>query len=53
MDIKKAVAICKEMQKWGRAEGVYSPDSSSAKPMPYSPREFGEAIDVLIKEAEK
>lgn len=41
----RAITILKEMNLWRRGEGKYD----GVKPMPYSPEEFGEAIDFAIK----
>lgn len=48
MTAQKAIEICKEMQKWRRGEEEYSEPNT----MPYTPTEFGEAIDELINIAE-
>ena len=44
MSIKEAIEICEEMQKWRRGEDGYDEPGH----IPYSPKEFGEAIDELI-----
>lgn len=46
MTLGEAVEVCKEMQKWRRSEPPY--DGDTPAPMPYTPQEFGEAIDQLI-----
>lgn len=49
MQINRAIMICKEMQKWRRGEAPYDgEDPETHKTMPFSPQEFGEAIDSLI-----
>ena len=54
MLINEAIKVCKEMQKWRRGEYPYDgEDSETHKVMPYSPKEFGEAIDKLIRFAEQ
>lgn len=51
--LEESTKICREMQKWRRGEGDYSEvNPSKYKPMPYSPKEFGDAIDKLILFAE-
>ena len=46
MLINEAINICKEMQKWRRGEYPYDgEDPETHQVMPYSPKEFGEAID--------
>lgn len=49
MQINKAIIVCKEMQKWRRGEVPYDGENPEThKAMPFSPQEFGEAIDSLI-----
>ena len=43
MDKKEAIKILHEMQKWRRKRNGVGFD-----PMPYSPKEFGEAIDFAM-----
>lgn len=50
MELKQAIEICKEMQKWRRGEGIY--DGETPAPMPFTPETFGIAIDKLIEHAE-
>lgn len=50
MELKQAIEICTEMQKWRRGEDKY--DGETPVPMPFSPTEFGEAIDTLIEKAQ-
>lgn len=50
MKLKQAIEICTEMQKWRRGEDKY--DGETPVPMPFSPTEFGEAIDTLIEKAQ-
>lgn len=49
MTKSEAISICKEMQKWRRSEYPYDGDIPK---MPYSQKNFGEAIDILINIAE-
>lgn len=54
MDIKESINICKEMQKWRRGERPYDGTTPKThRPMPYSPAEWGVAVDSLIKFAEE
>ena len=54
MDIKKAIVICKEMQKWRREKPPYNGETPEKhRPMPYTAREYGIALDCLIKFAEE
>ena len=54
MKTEKALEILKEMQKWRRDEPPYDGENPQEhRQMPYSPEEFGEAIDVAIFEIEK
>lgn len=51
MDNKKAITILSEMQKWRRAEPPYDYDGEDPhkyRGIPYTPKEFGEAIDHAI-----
>lgn len=48
MTIDKAKNILQEMQKWRRGEKPY--DGDAPEEMPYSPKEFGKAIDVAIEQ---
>jgi len=50
MTIRYAITILREMQRWRRGEGPYDKDEPTT--MPYSPKEFGEAIDVAIERME-
>lgn len=50
MTLKEAIKICKEMQKWRRAEPPY--DFATPNLMPYTAKEYGEALDILIEHAE-
>jgi hypothetical protein len=45
MDKELAIEILVEMQKWRRGKEPYDP--SGAK-MPFSPKEYGEALDLAI-----
>ena len=47
MTNQQALAILCEMQKWRRALPPY--DGEEPKRMPYTPQEFGEAIDIAIE----
>lgn len=51
MTLKEAIKICKEMQKWRRAEPPY--DFVTPNLMPYTAKEYGEALDKLIEYAEE
>jgi len=51
MTTEKAINILREMQLWRRGQGVYDTDEPTR--MPYSPAEFGEAIDVAIAVLDK
>ena len=54
MLINEAIKVCKEMQMWRRGEYPYDgEDPKTHQIMPYSPKEFGEAIDKLIRFAEQ
>lgn len=54
MLINEAIKVCKEMQKWRRGESPYDgEDPKMYRFMPYSPKEFGEAIDKLIRFTEQ
>jgi hypothetical protein len=54
MLINEAIKVCKEMQKWRRGEYPYDgEDPETHQTMPYNPKEFGEAIDKLIRFAEQ
>lgn len=48
MDSKEAVKIIHEMQKWRRRRNGVGFD-----PMPYSPKEYGRALDVAIRALRK
>ncbi len=49
MTIKDAISICEEMQKWRRERPPYDGDTPEThRPMPYSAKEYGEALDGLI-----
>lgn len=53
MSLEKCINVVKEMQKWRRGESPYDGITpEDYKPMPYSPKEFGDAIDSLIRFAE-
>lgn len=47
MTLREAIAVCKDMQNWRRYDG------EETKPMPWTPKQFGDAIDVLIDLAER
>lgn len=48
--IKQALTICEEMQKWRRGKRPYNGTTPKThRQMPFSPREWGEAMDCLIK----
>lgn len=51
MTLSEAIKICKEMQKWRRAEPPY--DFVTPNLMPYTAKEYGEALDKLIEYAEE
>lgn len=51
MTLKEAIKICREMQKWRRAEPPY--DFATPNLMPYTAKEYGEALDKLIEYAEE
>ena len=57
MEIKKAIQICKRQQQWRRSQGEFEEewvdDCPVIKRMPYSPKEYGEALDALINFAEQ
>lgn len=54
MKIEEALKIIKEHQKWRRGEPPYDGETpEDYKPLPYSPKVIGEALDVLIKYVEK
>lgn len=46
------IEIVKEMQLWRRGEGKYGRDEWLVE-MPYSPEQFGEAIDAVLADAER
>ena len=50
MTEKEALKVLVEHQKWRRGEEPYgwSEDPVAVKPMPYSPKEVGEALDIAI-----
>lgn len=53
MSLEECIDIAKEMQKWRKGESPYDGITpEDYKPMPYSPKEFGDAIDSLIRFAE-
>ena len=53
MSLEECINIAKEMQKWRKGESPYDGITpEDYKPMPYSPKEFGDAIDSLIRFAE-
>lgn len=51
MTLLHAINVCKEMQMWRRSEGKY--DGGVPVGIPYTPKEYGEALDVLIHLAER
>jgi hypothetical protein len=57
MEIKEAIMICKRQQQWRRSQGEFEEewidDCPVVKRMPYSPKEYGEALDALINFAEQ
>ena len=54
MDIKKAIKICKEMQKWRRERPPYDGNTPEThRQMPYTAREYGVALDSVLKFAEE
>ena len=48
----KHIEIVREMQLWRRAQGKYGLDEYPGG-MPYSPIQYGEAIDAVLADAEK
>lgn len=53
MSLEECINIAKEMQKWRKGESPYDGITpEDYKPMPYSPKEFGDAVDSLIRFAE-
>lgn len=50
MNEDNAIQIVEEFQKWRRGEKPY--DYFPCE-MPYTPKEFGEAIDILLKMVKK
>lgn len=46
MEVKEIVNILTEMQKWRRAEEPYAYEQRS---MPFTPAEYGEALDAAIE----
>lgn len=54
MDDKSAYKVLSEMQDWRRERPPYDgEDPETHRPMPYSAREFGMAMDVALKALEK
>ena len=54
MTIKQAIKICKEHQKWRRERPPYDGDTPEThRPMPYTAKEYGIALDTIIKFAEE
>ena len=50
MTLREARGILTEMQKWRRSEPPYDGDPPSThRECPYTPREFGQAIDTGIE----
>ena len=50
MTVREARGILEEMQKWRRGEAPYDGDTPEThKPMPYTAKEYGEAIDTAIE----
>lgn len=50
MTVREAKTILTEMQKWRRGEAPYDGETpEDHREMPYSPKEFGQAIDVGIE----
>ena len=53
----KHIEIVREMQLWRRAQGKYGKDKITGEipycEMPYSPSQYGEAIDAVLADAEK
>ena len=49
MNVREARAILCEMQKWRRGLPPYDGETPEThRPMPHTPEEFGEAIDIAI-----
>lgn len=46
------IEIVREMQLWRRAQGKYGLDDYPPG-MPFSPREYGEALDAVLRDAER
>jgi hypothetical protein len=54
MDIKTAIKICKEHQKWRMEKPPYDGETPEKhRPMPYTAREYGIALDSVLKFAEE
>lgn len=50
MDDKQAYKVLSEIQDWRRERPPYDGDTPEThRSMPYSPREFGKAIDAALK----
>lgn len=50
MTSEKAIEILREHNRWRRGEGEYDQPGTT---LPYTPKEIGIAIDVVIEEIEK
>ena len=46
------IEIVREMQLWRRAQGKYGLDDYPPG-MPFSPRQYGEALDAVLRDAER
>ena len=51
MNLRKAIRILGEFNKWRRGEGIYqwNEDPAKNRNLPYSPTEIGEAIDEVLR----
>ena len=52
MSTPTPIEIVREMQLWRRAQGKYGLDEYPPG-MPFSPRQYGEAIDSVLRDAER
>lgn len=54
MTTTEAIKILREMNKWRRGEHPYDGETPEThRGMPYSPQEFGEAIDEVVERIEE
>ena len=54
MNIKEAIKICKAHQDWRRERPPYDGDTPEThRPMPYTAKEYGIALDCVIRYAEE